>query len=389
MLRKLTLLIIPLLFFFIPSVPVFAQNSQDQSRPAKIVTLPADQIVAGDYFAAGDQVEIFGTVNGDLYAAGGQIIINGAVNGDVLAAGGTVDIAGKVSQNVRIVGGQININGEIGRNLTIGGGNVNLSNAANIKGSAAIGAGNVTLAGPIAGDLRIGAGNLIVSNDVRGDIEAALGQIRLTSKAHVYGNLNYWSDSPASVDSTAKIDGQVQQNKPIYPEISPKKAAGAVAGIYLWFKFISFLSALVIGWLIASLLPRFSLETASLIRRRPWASLGIGFLALILTPILIIVMAFTVVGFVPALLLGMSFMIALYLAKIFVAYSLGTVLIRSEKRTRLSFVTYLAGLFSLYVFTSIPLIGKILSFLVILGGLGALLISKRDLYLTLRKKESL
>ena len=36
------------------------------------VTVPASQVVDGDYFALGQMVEISGTINGDLYASGGK-----------------------------------------------------------------------------------------------------------------------------------------------------------------------------------------------------------------------------------------------------------------------------------------------------------------------------
>ena len=99
-----------------------AQERASQSGSRRGVTVPASEVVNGDYFAFGGTVEIAGTINGDLYASGGQVVIDGTVNGDVLVAGGRVSLSGTVSQDVRAAGGQVTISGNVGRNLTVAGG---------------------------------------------------------------------------------------------------------------------------------------------------------------------------------------------------------------------------------------------------------------------------
>ena len=91
-----------------------AQERAGQRGSDSRATVPAPQVVEGDYFAFGKVVEISGTINGDLYASGGQVVIDGRVNGDVLVAGGRVSISGTVSQDVRAAGGQITIAGSVG-----------------------------------------------------------------------------------------------------------------------------------------------------------------------------------------------------------------------------------------------------------------------------------
>ncbi|HEY6367882.1 MAG TPA: hypothetical protein VI585_24145, partial [Candidatus Binatia bacterium] len=86
--------IIAIVFFFSTAN---AQDSARRSGSSRGVTVPASQVVNGDYFASGGTVEIAGTINGDLYASGGQVVIDGTVNGDVLVAGGRVRLSGTVS----------------------------------------------------------------------------------------------------------------------------------------------------------------------------------------------------------------------------------------------------------------------------------------------------
>ena len=83
--------IVAIVFFFSTAN---AQERAGQSGSRRGVTVPASQVVNGDYFAFGGTVEIAGTINGDLYASGGQVVIDGTVNGDVLVAGGRVSSIG-------------------------------------------------------------------------------------------------------------------------------------------------------------------------------------------------------------------------------------------------------------------------------------------------------
>ena len=117
--KKIGILFSTLLLFLLVPVVVFAQK--DVAITGDRVVLSAEEVIDHDYFAAGEIVEIYGTVNGDVYVAGGQLIINGTINGDLLAAGGQMSIDSTVPQNARIAGGQISVDGNIGRNLTIGG----------------------------------------------------------------------------------------------------------------------------------------------------------------------------------------------------------------------------------------------------------------------------
>ena len=73
--------IVAIVFFFSTAT---AQERAGRSGSRSHVTVPASEVVNGDYFAFGGTVEIAGTINGDLYASGGQVVIDGTVNGDVL-----------------------------------------------------------------------------------------------------------------------------------------------------------------------------------------------------------------------------------------------------------------------------------------------------------------
>src|SRR3989339_264576 len=60
-----------------------------------------DKVVSENYFKAGNNIDIAGTLEKDAYLAGQIINIDGVVKGDVFAAGNILRINGVVEGSVR------------------------------------------------------------------------------------------------------------------------------------------------------------------------------------------------------------------------------------------------------------------------------------------------
>jgi len=386
--KKFLLVLTALTLLFIAPTAAISAEKDKNSADKEIVTVPAGEVINKDYFAAGGIVEISGTVNGDVYAFGGQVLVDGTVNGDLIAAGGTVRISGDVSQDVRVGGGQVTINGSIGRNLTVGGGNVELTEKAAVHGSVVAGGGNVALAAPIGGSVKAGAGNLTVSNKINGDLEAGVSNLRLTSKAQVGGSLTYYSKQDASIDKEAKIAGAINKKKPLESaKPAQAKILGIFTGIDLFLKVVSLVSTLILGLLLLKFFPKYSRDVVYTLRKRPWVSLGIGFAALILTPIIFVILLVTVVGIPLAFILLALYLISLYVVRVFVIFWAGIFLFERLGKKVHEGWAFVAGLVIYAILTLIPIIGGIVTFFVILFGLGAAVITKRDTYLLARKRD--
>lgn len=400
--RRLIILLTPvflLSFLFLLTSSVFAQPSEEKDAEAvKEVVLEADEVVDKDYFAGGEVVRIFGIVNGDAYVAGGQVTFDGVVNGDLLVAGGQVNISGEVTQDVRVVGGQVIINADIGRNLTVVGGNVDIAESAKIAGSIAVGAGNLNLNAPVGGDVNAGVGNLVISSEVAGDVTAGASKVSLNPKAVIGGDFEYWSEEEANIATGAVVTGEVTKMDPKTTfkefefdeeklEESKKAIAVAKKGIGGVFKAVSFVSALIVGLLLVTFYPKYSQEVVSTLSKRPLASLGVGLVAVFITPFAILLLLVTVIGMPLAFILFAGYLIYFYLAKIAVALWLGkaaTGLINKKMRLGWMFVL---GLVILYVFRLIPVISVLVWILTLLFGLGAMLLACKVTYDLARKKE--
>lgn len=344
--KLLAILLLILTLSFLP-LTALAQNIEQGDN----IVLTKDRVVDKDYFAAGNSVTLEGTVNGDAYLAGGNIVINGTVNGDLLAAGGNIDVRGTVTGNIRAAGGNLIISGNVGRNISIAGGNINFSPGANV-------AGNLALAG---------------------------GQITLSPQATVDGNLTYFSSNPATISQEATISGQVSQN---IPDRKPKEEAKREIGaLFSFFTVASFILASIIGIILIKLLPNYFARISGVIVNKPWVSLGIGLLTIIVFPVVFMLLMFTIIGIPIAIFLAFVLAVLLYLAKIFVAFVIGELILRRFSKNTGRIWAFLLGLVIYYVVTLIPVIGWLISVIAALMGLGAILIARMNLYRELRAKE--
>ncbi|MBI2011381.1 hypothetical protein HYS91_01300 [Candidatus Daviesbacteria bacterium] len=351
------------------------------------IVLPKDQIINKDYFAMGESITISGTINGDAYLAGGNILVEGDINGDLLVAGGSVNIRGKVSNDLRVGGGQVNITGEVGRNITVFGGVVNISDSAVIGGSIVSGAGSLNIFAPVPKDITAGAGQLTLASTVSGDVLAGVGKLMLTSNANVAGDIKYFSSDPLDLQPGATISGEIRQLSFPKERLDKEKIAGQIARFGFFVKLFSALSLLIIGVLLINLVPIYTQKNVNLISERPWLSLFVGFLALILTPFLIFVLLITIVGLPLALILLVIYLILLYISPLFIMMLIGQKLMDLTNRKINLSIAFIVGLIIYEVLTLIPVIGWIIMFVSILVGMGAILIERKRFYISLKDKK--
>lgn len=369
------------LFFlaFLGSTSVlFAQNNTPLPfRQGEKITIDEDEVFDRDFFAAGEDINVKGTVNGDLYIAGGNIVVSGKINGDVLVAGGQVEISGDVAGNIRAVGGNIEVQGMVGKNLTAVGGNIEVTNSANIIGSTVVGAGNVELNGPVGGNVVGGVGNLIITNAVGGTIYTGVGQLQIGDGASV-ADVVYWSDEKATVSSEATVSGNLDQRIPVESSRQTNRETRKVA--WTGFRFFSFLSMVVIGLLMLRFFPGLLETGAGFIDKKPWQSLGFGFLKLILEPIVAIILMVTIIGLPIGIFLVFAYIIELYFASYMVANWVGRLIWGKLSKNESRYWAFVLGALVFVIVTSVPVVGGIVRFFSLLFGLGAILLLKYAWY---------
>jgi hypothetical protein len=215
-------------------------------------------------------------------------------------------------------------------------------------------------------------------------LDAAVGSLRVTSNAEIAGDVNYFSRREAEVEPGARIGGKLVHNPPppattvAGKNIHVFHRAGRIPTSYrFYFDFDprSF-------WL--HYLPKYHQAAADIPKTRPWASLGLGFVAAIVIPVVFAIL-FSIVLTVPiAIILAAAFGILLFWARIFVISRLGEAIMGPKKGW-----AFLLGPVLYYVIAFIPIVGWIFVVLVILSGLGAELLAQKNFYLEARARELL
>lgn len=372
--------------WFALSTAACAEAPSTQTSFSERAVLRAGQVVQGDYFAVGPQVEISGIVNGDLYAAGGQVLIDGVVNGDVIVMGGKVTLSGTVAQDARIAGGQVFFSGTIGRNATVGGGDIHLTETARIGENLLTGGGNVQLGGHIGKDARLGAAQVTVTSHIERDLAVVADRVRLTSKAIVGGKLRYWGETAPVIDEEAAVRGAIIR-RPLPAGWSLENARRGLFGLRVIATIVSFLSTLILGLVLLWIYPIFTRRVTATMRERPAVALGWGTVALVVIPIVAVSLLVTLFALPVGVILLALYVPTVYLARIYAITCLGQFLFRRQSDSPSLAGTFVAGLVLYSLLSLIPVVGGLLTLLVILFGLGALLMTKKELITTLREQK--
>lgn len=383
------------IILFLLLVPIFLHSAEKSKEieDHSIIIIPSHTVYEGDYFASGDSIEISGIVNGDVYLLAGQVIVDGVINGDLICCAGSVDISGRVSNNARLLVGQILLSGEIGNNITAIGGNVQLLKQSSVGKNVVIIAGNADLAAHIGSEATVVASHLRVSSTIEQDLHAVVGLMRLTSQAHIGGDIDYRSNSDAWIDQGATIVGTIAQHSSFVRNLVKSAWIQKILmGSKLLTLSMNFLYSLAIAYLLLRLFPR-NLHSALLsLRGQPWRSLSTGLIALIVLPLCCLLLLMTVLGVPFALTLIALNIVGFYTAKVYFIFW-GSDWLSSKSKWRIHrLAAFSLGLIVYLIISSIPGIGKIFSVAAIVFGLGAAIygtnqaVSHRTLKLCMARK---
>jgi len=281
-----------------------------------------------------------------------------------------------------VAGGQVSVTGNIGRNVTVSAGNLELTPSTVVKGSLVAAGGNIYLASPIRGNARIAGGTVIVADKIKGRRRCRRGEItdHLQSRNP--------SHREASVDEGARIQGKMVRSMPRkIPRLEPVVIFFAGWGLVMLA--VSAVSTLILGLLSLRFLPRYHESVVKVLSEKPWASVGIGFIAAVVTPIACVILFATVFALPIALILTASYFILLYWGRIFVMSRIGEVVFRLFRATPWQGWIFILGWVVYYLIALIPVIGWLTVILMVLHGLGAELIARKELYLTAKRQQML
>ncbi len=237
-----------------------------------------EQPVNHDLYAAHPEVTVRTTIAGDLVAAGQRVVVDGEVTGDVIVAAQEIEIRRAVSDDVRASGQHVRIMAPVAGHIVAAGQSVTVDQAV---GDWAWLAGNIVkVQGDVGGDLRIFATTTDIDSEVDGNVEVTGDELRLGPSAIVRGDLRWRSDNEAAINPGAQIDGEfIEEPLPDYADDLDSGDG------------IIFTLGLIIAVMALFLLFSRPLRTsADRIAARPGISLVLGFVVLVSTPILALIL---------------------------------------------------------------------------------------------------
>jgi cytoskeletal protein CcmA (bactofilin family) len=339
-----------------------------------LITAPVDD----DLYAAAGEIRIEGPVAGAAALAAGSAEIAGDVGGDVILAAGRIELGGGVGDDLRAAGGTVELTGFVTDQAVIAGGDVLIGPGSVIGGRAWVAGGDVEVAGQIGGDLEVAAGTVVISGRIAGNVEVAARQVRVDPGAAIGGDLIVRSDNPPLIAEGAEILGEVRAGagRPDDDAARAGSSGGWAAGIAVA------AAALLLLWLAPGLATR----AAAVLRAAPGRTLLLGLGSLVLTPVVVLMLFATVLGWLLALVVVAGYVFALLLAGL-----IGLLAVTLAARRRLgqpgdpgtggwrTALLLLLVVAAIVLARQVPVLGSVLMFLLVLAGLGALttLVSRR------------
>jgi cytoskeletal protein CcmA (bactofilin family) len=412
--------IISLAVLVLLALATFRSVNAFDGRTGDIVTIPAGEVIEDDLYITAGTFVLGGTVKGDLIVLGGEITIEpgGVVEQDLMAAGQTVTISGQVMDDARIAGAALVVdeNAQIGGDLLGSGYSLETRQGSTVGGDLIFAGGQALLAGTVDQDVYAAVGGLELRGTVQGNVNASVGSpgqnpvfpptvfmpgmpeipsvpsgLRVAEGAQIGGNLEYTTQADAAIPAGA-VAGQVVRQEPAVQEEQPRNV------VLDWFldNLRNLASLLVVGLLLAWLAPGFIARTSAALREQPLPSLLWGivsffavFFALFVLAVIVVILAIffgfitlgslvgTIIGLglLAAFALILGFIIAVsYLSKIVVSY-LGGRLILTRLSPQLAdsrVWPMILGIVLFAILAAIPILGWLVSLVVVLLGLGAL-----------------
>ena len=337
--------------------------------------ISTDETQEKDLYLWSQRLDIEGTLDGDLIAwvqSGG---IGGTVTQDLAVFAQDLRITGEVGDDVRVLGQNLMIDGTVKGDVLFLGANLIVSETATIEGSVLAAGGVAVINGHVDGDVRFVGGTVTLNGSVAGNAEFLTdGGLAIGQRASIGGDLKYRGPGEVNFDHGI-VGGSITfepKGQSVDRTIGRQIAALNTFRLVLWI--LSFITAIIAGTVIVALTRDHAWKTAETMRKRPLKSLGIGFIAFICLPVVILI-AFVLILTIPlSLILALAYIIALYIAKFYVSIWLGNLILRRGGRTDKSPIPgLLLGLVIVYLVTAIPVLGTLVGIVIIFFGLGALL----------------
>jgi len=278
------------------------------------------QEVFGDLYAAGGKVDVNAPINGDLIITGWELHILSDVKEDLLIAGWDLVISWNVWDDVRAGWGTVKVTWNIGGDLVIWAGDIRIEKGVTIEWDLIVWAWRVFLDGEVKWSAKIAAWEFVLNGTIYWNTDLNLWEFKNPGKTgRIIGNLNYKSDESIAELENISEWGVIFTKNMIKEEVK-ENFFGFIASYLL----VKILWVLLFASLIYFYFAKLFTQVAENLRKQTGKSFLFGFVTIIGTPVVILLLFISIIWIPFAL-----FLLFIYIF-IFVFLSLINVIVLSS-----------------------------------------------------------
>lgn len=363
----------------------------------------ADSIYDDDVFIAGENLKFDSEVRGDLFVACNEMVQSETIDGNFNGMCNSIQSLGPIGGSFRFFARYISCNAPIGRNVIAFAQEITIGPDCEIGHDAHLFAAKVNFQGRANGDLNVSASQATLLGSVAGCFCFEGGSLLIGPDAVIEGDLIYETPDKADISTSARITGEVRWTR---TERDDKEGSGWITfgTVFTWLishrGYFLFLTIISLGLFILSAIPfpaglsmvvlwimlaisgnvlillskRMVLCTEQSLSARLFPSLGIGFVILFLAPIVAIVLLLTIIGAPLGAVLILLFGAGCFAGGIYATLFIGRKIceLLGIGGGKPGYLCFTIGIVILVALSFIPMIGYLLSMLIIMMGLGGL-----------------
>jgi cytoskeletal protein CcmA (bactofilin family)/anti-sigma factor RsiW len=329
--------------------------------------LPAGQEVNTDLIVMAGRAQIDGDVDGDLIVFSQNITVNGHVRGDIIAFGQELSVNGPVDGNIRAWCQTLVSDSIVAKNVMAWTQSTELEHNSTIDGSLTLGTATGELNGKIGGDLLVLGADLAIDGSMGRNVNIRSDRLSIGPNAEIKGAIKYQGRREADVSPGAKLASPIQYRQlrrgPNYAQVG-----------YYWREVLDWGASFLFGLVLFFVAPGFFADAVNACKK-VGPALGFGVLFLIATPIAAIIVCITIVGLGVGVTTLLLYFIAIYAAQVFVGAWLGETVLGPGPAAGAALGRLALGLALLRVVRMLPFIGPLATFVMVIWGLGALVLT--------------
>lgn len=314
----------------------------------------------------GDNVNLTESYDSSKFVFGSDVNFSGDIDGIGVLFGNTMIVNGKASYGVYF-GNSLTIGGEVEKDLFIFGNFITISESAIIPRDAYVFGSNVVLKTDIGRDLYIFGETIDLRGvTISGKVNATADNILLDQSTTIVGSLTYNEDATLSGVDKATIGELIEVE-------STETVIDTATVIKTWIynaltNLVCLLVILLVFPKIKKVLNEYKVESGNTL-----LSIGLGFGALIIVPIVAIAALLCEVTIPLSLIVLALYFISMYVGWLYASYIIGKKIWSLLKKQENMFVEGIIGVIVVELAVIIPYFGGIIEFLVFIFGIGLFL----------------